>query len=111
MARGGWAIDDDSQLHRIQAAHTGERWSAAVTFDGVYHGPMLTLTASLLAPLLLAASPAPSALASWTFDDCDPGAATFASSPGASFAGTKMGFVGCNIGRRGLAGAFHGVSS
>jgi concanavalin A-like lectin/glucanase superfamily protein len=72
----------------------------------------ILLTASLFAPLLLAtAGPAPSALASWSFDDCDPAAAAFASSPGASFAGTKTGFVGCNIGRRGLAGAFHGASS
>src|SRR6185436_1186877 len=73
---------------------------------------MLTLTASLLAPLLFSApGPSPSMLASWSFDDCDPGAPAFVSSPGASFAGTKTGFVGCNTGRRGLAGAFHGTSS
>ena len=59
-------------------------------------------------PALATMYPPPQA--TWNMDDCAPGSPYLLNAAGAGFRGTKSGIVGCNTGRRGLAGSFRGTS-
>ena len=73
--------------------------------------PLRHVSGALLVCAALAtpssAGPLPPPQAAWDMDDCAPGSPYLADAV-AGFTGTKNGILGCNIGRRGLAGSFRG---
>lgn len=70
--------------------------------------PALLVSAIIAAPALATTSPPPQA--TWNMDDCAPGSPYLLNTAGEGFRGSKTGIVGCNTGRRGLAGSFRGTT-